>query len=237
MGQLLNKGQVEKMSKSLKNTISIGEMLDKYSADTFRMACVQSNYRNIMEYSDSMMETALFTNTKFNAFKASCESYLNGNTRSNNQNIDSEKVQKTLVESKLRVEECLRDDFDTAKVMTVLSNLTKTANLILSSTSISNDKITYQSSHVDVIGPIYKFTESIFKTFGMRQDEQHSINNDLECLVEDLLKLRMDLRAEASSTKNKYLFKVCDRLRDTLKSNGIDIKDYSDKSSWSFNKN
>lgn len=33
------------MSKSLKNTVSIKEFLESYSADDFRMLCLLSNYR------------------------------------------------------------------------------------------------------------------------------------------------------------------------------------------------
>lgn len=234
IGQLLIKGQVEKMSKSLKNTISIDEMLEKYSSDTFRMACVLSNYRNTMEYSEEMMETAMSTNSKFSSFKVSCEDYLSGTTRSDNQSIDCEQVLKKFEESKLQVDAWLRDDFDTAKVITVLSDLTKTTNSMLKSDS--KNQTSYQASYIDVIGPIFKYTEQMFRTFGFRQSQLNSQSNDMEGLVEDLLKIRMDLRAEAISTKNKQLFKVCDSLRDTLKNNGVDVKDYSDKSSWSYNK-
>lgn len=233
VGQLLVKGDVEKMSKSLKNTISIGEMLEKYSADTFRMACVLSNYRNTMEYSDAMMETAKSTSTKFNSFKVSCEDYLNGNTRADNQNVDSEHVLRKFEESKLRVDECLCDDFDTARVMTVLSDLTKAANSILSYDS--KNQSSYQSSYVDVIGPIFKYTEQIFETFGFREAQYTPESNNIADLVDDLLTLRMELRTEAIVTKNKQLFKVCDSIRDTLKKNGVEVKDHGDKSSWSHN--
>lgn len=233
VGQLLVKGQDEKMSKSLKNTISIGEMLDEYSADTFRMACVLSNYRNTMEYSDAMMETAKATNSRFNSFKVSCEDYLNGNTRTVNQNVDSEHVLRKFEESKVRVDECLCDDFDTARVMTVLSDLTKTTNSILSYDS--KNQSSYQSSCVDVIGPIFKYTEKIFETFGFRETQSTSQKHDIGDLVDDLLRLRMELRTEAIATKNNKLFIVCDNIRDTLKKNGVEVKDHGDKSSWSFN--
>lgn len=236
VGQLLIKGQVEKMSKSLKNTISIDEMLEKYNADTFRMACVLSNYRNSMEYGDEMMETAMFTNSKFNSFKVSCEDYLNGKTRSNNLGIDCEQILRKFEDNKVQVDQCLRNDFDTAKVITVFSDLVKTTNPILSYDS--KNQSSYQSSYVDVIGPIFKYTEKIFGTLGFRQHHyQNSKDNNMVGLVEDLLKLRMDLRSNAILTKNKQLFIVCDSIRDSLKSNGVNVKDYSDKSVWSFNKN
>lgn len=36
----------EKMSKSLKNTISIRKFLEKYTANQFRILCLLSNYKN-----------------------------------------------------------------------------------------------------------------------------------------------------------------------------------------------
>lgn len=43
-GHLYAKGDV-KMSKSLKNTISIGTFLEKYTANQFRLLCLMTNYR------------------------------------------------------------------------------------------------------------------------------------------------------------------------------------------------
>lgn len=233
-GQLLIKGQTEKMSKSLKNTISIDEMLQNYTADIFRMACVLSNYRNTMEYGDEMMEMAKFTNSKFQSFKVNCEDYLNGNIQI--KNINSLDVLSKFESLKKDIDENLRNDFDTAKVISSLSDLSKTINSILSNNS--NDGSFYEASYVDIVGPIYKFTDNIFKNFGFEQGfKNDSSDNNMSQLIDDLLKIRMDLRAEAISTKNKNLFKVCDNLRDTLKNNGVNIKDFSGGSSWSFNKN
>jgi len=48
----------EKMSKSVGNIVSIGEALDQYGADAFRMLVLQSHYRSPVTYSDEAMQAA-----------------------------------------------------------------------------------------------------------------------------------------------------------------------------------
>lgn len=76
MGQLYVSGEKEKMSKSLGNTVSLSEFLKHYSADEFRMACLLSNYRNSMQYSDQLMQTARQTLRKFINFHADLSAYM-----------------------------------------------------------------------------------------------------------------------------------------------------------------
>ena len=45
-GYLHTEYDPEKMSKSLKNTISVKDLLDNYSANQFRMFCMLTNYRS-----------------------------------------------------------------------------------------------------------------------------------------------------------------------------------------------
>ncbi|HEX4104236.1 MAG TPA: cysteine--tRNA ligase [Candidatus Paceibacterota bacterium] len=48
----------EKMSKSLKNFVTIDEMLGKYSPDIFRMVVLMSHYRSPLDYTDELAKTA-----------------------------------------------------------------------------------------------------------------------------------------------------------------------------------
>jgi cysteinyl-tRNA synthetase len=50
----------EKMSKSLGNTISMGELLTKYEPDDFRMLCLLSDYHESLEFSDERLVNAAF---------------------------------------------------------------------------------------------------------------------------------------------------------------------------------
>ena len=48
----------EKMSKSLGNTISMGELLTRYEPDDFRMLCLLSDYHESLEFSDERLMNA-----------------------------------------------------------------------------------------------------------------------------------------------------------------------------------
>ena len=45
VGHLYVAGQSDKMSKSLKNVISVSELLAKYTSNHFRMLCLLNNYK------------------------------------------------------------------------------------------------------------------------------------------------------------------------------------------------
>uniref|UniRef100_A0A8W7PI34 cysteine--tRNA ligase n=1 Tax=Anopheles coluzzii TaxID=1518534 RepID=A0A8W7PI34_ANOCL len=77
-GQLHLEGQTHKMSKSLKNTVSIGELLGAYSADEFRMLCLLSHYRIAIEYGPEAMETARNVLRKFASFFSDAKAYIDG---------------------------------------------------------------------------------------------------------------------------------------------------------------
>ena len=59
-GHLYLKEDVEKMSKSLKNTVSVSQMLDSYTPNQFRMLCLLTHYRN-REHRHSLKWSWLFS--------------------------------------------------------------------------------------------------------------------------------------------------------------------------------
>lgn len=239
-GHLNLKGQNEKMSKSLKNTISISEMLSKYSNDEFRLACLMSNYRTSMDYSDEMMKTAKNTLLRFHAFESDCQAYFDGKKR--NVNINSEIIYEKLHKSQNNIDVCLKDDFNTAKCISHLLDLSGTVSKMINTTS-NIDKIEYFASDMSSIAASYKFIEKMLKIFGLQQfktielqsDRVNSIN--IENIIEEIVEIRKRIREKAVETKNKDLFKVCDEIRSSLGKKGIEIKDHDKESSWNYKQN
>ncbi|KAI8123827.1 mitochondrial, Cysteine--tRNA ligase [Lucilia cuprina] len=220
-GHLNIKGESEKMSKSLKNTISIDEMLKEFTADDFRMACALSNYKNSMDYSKELMETAKNTLNKFKTFKFDCLAYLSGKKIGSNLNANT--ILQNLNYAKSNIDSCIRDDFDTAF-------------------GFSFNKHTLRSNFWNAIAAVNNYVDYILQSFGFSfADDQRSINSkeniNINVIIEDILKTRENIRQQAVMGKNKELFKVCDDLRNCLRNHGIEIRDHPQGSSWNFIEN
>uniref|UniRef100_A0A034W6S9 cysteine--tRNA ligase n=1 Tax=Bactrocera dorsalis TaxID=27457 RepID=A0A034W6S9_BACDO len=238
-GQLHIKGQPLKMSKSLKNTISVGAMLERYTADEFRMACALSNYRNAVDYSDAIMQTSRNTLKRLRTFKADCNAYLSGKKRA--AHVDASEVLSGLQRAQQEIDVCYKDDFDTASSVGVLL---EQSNAVSRQINGGVSEIEYNlttSSCVDAIAAVDNFIQQHLHILGFSSVEASktqvlSANNEfnLDAFVEDLLKSRHVIRERAVAGKNKELFGICDDLRNCLSQHGITIQDHSQGTSWQF---
>ncbi|KAF7645893.1 hypothetical protein LDENG_00196940 [Lucifuga dentata] len=77
-GHLHLKGSTEKMSKSLKNYITIKDFLQSYPANEFRMFCLFTKYRAGIDYSDGSMQQARSSLETINNFFRDAEAYMKG---------------------------------------------------------------------------------------------------------------------------------------------------------------
>ncbi|XP_075165802.1 cysteine--tRNA ligase-like protein, mitochondrial [Haematobia irritans] len=238
-GHLNIKGQGEKMSKSLKNTIAISEMLEHYTSEDFRMACVLSNYKNSMEYSDEMMETARNTLKKFYTFKSDCTAYLTG--KKIGSNMISSSIIHNLNYCKSNIDYCIRDDFDTARCINILLDQISGISRCINTNPKDGDLLITATS-LDAVAAVSNYVDHVLQSFGFAETLQSQAINvqdnlDFNGLLDDILNTRKLIRERALSDKNKVLFEVCDDLRDCLRQHGIDIKDHAQGSSWNLIRN
>lgn len=247
-GHLNIKGQSDKMSKSLKNTISIEEMLTNYTADEFRMACVLSNYKNAMEYSDELMETAKNTLSKFKSFKIDCVAYLEGKKIGSNMVASS--ILQNLNYCKSNIDACIRDDFDTARCISVLLDQTSSISRCMNAkptehSNGDNGTAVITSPCLDAVAAVNNYVEYVLQSFGFSFAEM-SANRatggeyehlDFNRLLDDILMTRKVIRDRAVQDKAKALFEVCDELRNCLRQHGIEIKDHGKGSTWNYIRN
>ncbi|CAD7011642.1 cysteine--tRNA ligase, mitochondrial [Ceratitis capitata] len=240
-GQLHVKGQSVKMSKSLKNTISVGAMLERYTADEFRLACALSNYRNAMDYSDTLMETSRNTLKRLKSFKADCNAYLSG--KKQGAQVEASEMLGDLERAKNNIDACYKDDFDTSCSIGVLLEQANAVSRQINAGTAENEKL-YTSSCLDAVAAVQNFVQQQLQILGFSLVEESrahvmgaATEFDLEGLVEDLLQSRRLIRERAVAGKNKELFQICDELRNCLRQHGIDIQDHNKGTSWQFSGN
>ncbi|KAL3278744.1 hypothetical protein HHI36_016272 [Cryptolaemus montrouzieri] len=215
IGQLNTKSS-EKMSKSLKNTISIKALLKFSKPDDFRLACLMSHYRSRMEFSEELLNTAKRTLKKYRNFLSSCELYILKNTE---EISDDGSLKYLLLQSNEKLHQAFCDDFDTPEVINILNRIIKSTNPLLISNSISTSTVI----------SLRNFIQQILHLFNISECENMDIAREpVDEEVLDILKdFRQNIRELGLATKNKDILKCCDEVRSKLQCKGIDIKDFN----------
>lgn len=121
VGHLVTTDNV-KMSKSLKNTISIKEFLKHYSRDQLRVACLISTYHQHMEFSDDILLTSGDLLKRFVSFFDDTERFLHHQqktARISNRN----EILAAIRATRQKIDGALKDDFDTRSCIGSLNDL------------------------------------------------------------------------------------------------------------------
>ncbi|XP_021706185.1 probable cysteine--tRNA ligase, mitochondrial [Aedes aegypti] len=236
-GQLHLEGQTHKMSKSLKNTVSIGELMGKYSADEFRMLCLLSHYRSVIEFGDDSMTVATNVLKKFRSFFGDCRAYVEGVKPAGM--IDSGALHGKVQEVDEKIEEFLRNDFNTASVVTSLGDLASTVNKSINQGNSGDAAIV--ASESGVVQAMMNYIRGKLTLFGLLEfDEERKISSgsgdghSIEQVIESMVQIRGAIRVQAMDSKDRRLFAICDQIRDRLKEVNVEIKDHGKSSSWSY---
>uniref|UniRef100_UPI00398E6BFF probable cysteine--tRNA ligase, mitochondrial isoform X1 n=1 Tax=Pristiophorus japonicus TaxID=55135 RepID=UPI00398E6BFF len=135
-GHLHLKGSEEKMSKSLKNYITIKSLLEKFSANQFRMFCLLSKYRSAVEYSDTNMTEARTLLHSISAFIDDASAYMRGQLAC--PAVDETLLWERLNATKVNVHAAFADDFDTPGATDSIMNLIHHGNRQLQAVTKKN---------------------------------------------------------------------------------------------------
>ncbi|RZF32703.1 hypothetical protein LSTR_LSTR004131 [Laodelphax striatellus] len=251
-GHLQFKGD-EKMSRSLKNVMSISDMLNKYSADHFRILCLLSPYRNSMEFSDDSMVKAIKICKKIEAFLGKCNAYINGQF-GHNVIIDESSLLQALKNTKDGMRSWFCDDFNTANAMTDLMELISLTHKNFDQEIIDDNlsPVTVGRS-LAVIGAIRNFVQDTIYDLGLNIAKQKitseiSSNIDLQnrdLLFSNVVDLSVAFRRDVKNSLIKFtpdnikeqkreFFNISDSFRNDMRAYGILIEDHKSNSSWRF---
>ena len=204
----------QKMSKSLNNFFTTREILEKYDVDTVRFLLLSAHYRVQLNFSEELLESA----------KSSVERLYNAVSNLENL-LDEVSIEKmsasekqyldSLNKYKVKFEEKMDDDFNTADAISVLFELAKELN-----TNISID------SSKELINEALNLYRSLGKPLGLIQK---TTKISLEDEIEDLIEQRQNAR------KNRD-FGLADKIRDDLKNRGIILEDTPQGVRWHLEK-
>ncbi|CAL8308730.1 unnamed protein product [Merluccius merluccius] len=250
-GHLHLKGSAEKMSKSLKNYITIKDFLQSHTANEFRMFCLLTKYRAAIDFSDSSMSEARSALSTLVTFCNGAQAYMRGQLLCHA--VDEALLWEKLAETKELVVDAFADDFDTPHAIHAVLNLVYHGNRQLQPIPEADGS----ARSPTVFGAMLSYIRELLDLLGVdlldRQEEVASRSSaTLDALVEQLCLFRSGVRTFALAPQETPrapggsaapprprmhpdrvpLLQACDALRRDLAPMGVLIKDRGVTSTW-----
>uniref|UniRef100_A0A8C2KNZ2 Cysteine--tRNA ligase, cytoplasmic n=1 Tax=Cyprinus carpio TaxID=7962 RepID=A0A8C2KNZ2_CYPCA len=224
-----------KMSKSLKNFITIKDALAKHTARQLRLAFLMHSWKDTLDYSNNTMESAIQFERFINEFFLNVKDILRSPTDITGQfeKWEAEEIElnKSFYEKKTSVHEALCDNIDTRSALEEMRALVGQSNTYMAarrSAKLLPNRMLLQS--------IALYLTEMLKTFGAIEGSEPigfpvgGNGQNLESTVIPYLSVlsdfREDVRKIAREEKVTELLRLCDELRDnTLPELGVRLED------------
>uniref|UniRef100_A0A673K6H2 Cysteine--tRNA ligase, cytoplasmic n=1 Tax=Sinocyclocheilus rhinocerous TaxID=307959 RepID=A0A673K6H2_9TELE len=224
-----------KMSKSLKNFITIKDALAKHTARQLRLAFLMHSWKDTLDYSNNTMESAIQYERFINEFFLNVKDILRSPTDITGQfeKWEAEEIElnKSFYVKKTSVHEALCDNIDTRSALEEMRALVGQSNTYMAarrSAKLPPNRMLLQS--------IALYLTDMLKTFGAIEGSEPigfpvgGNGQNLESTVMPYLSVlsdfREDVRKIAREKKVTELLRLCDELRDdTLPELGVRLED------------
>jgi len=193
----------EKMAKSLGNFITIEDILSKYPADVLKILFLQTHYSHPVDFSWEKMDEAKKAYERITILTEKLKNVKE--ETSSDKDIDK---------YRLKFEEVMDDDFNTAQALGIIFELV----------SFINKNI----ENIKKIGHAKKTLIDLWKVLGLfegREVPGDGMKSSKKAEIENLVNLRIAAR------KNKD-FKEADKIRRELEEKGVIIEDTKDGTTW-----
>jgi cysteinyl-tRNA synthetase len=214
----------EKMSKSLKNFITINALLENYDADTIRFFILTNHYRMPVEFND---EALLSAKTGFKRLQTALDEV---SIFAGKENVIEDKNSEEV----LNFKNAMDNDLNTSVALSVLFDLATKSN----SAKANSDKV-LAGKYVGTL----KFLMNVLGfTCKKSQMSENELQKRLETIKEDinfentqnlsgfaLIEKIIEIRAKARTEKN---WDLADKIRNSFDKIGIVFKDGKDKTIW-----
>lgn len=202
----------EKMSKSLGNFFTVRDISEKYDLGLVRFFLLATQYRNPVNFSDTVLEQAKaglerLTNARDNA------EFILGNLDDSGLRDEEKDLAAGLDKYRDRFIEAMDDDLNTADAISVIFELAKFMN-----TNISDQS---SKEFVQLNLDIFNELTGVLNIANKSVEEDNSLSQKVEDLIAK--------RAQAKKEKN---FALADQIRDELAAMGIAIEDTRQGVKW-----
>nr|CAG4641519.1 EOG090X02DZ [Eurycercus lamellatus] len=226
-----------KMSKSLKNFITIQDALNRNSSRELRIFFLLHQWRETLDYSDSAMEEAAHYEKMLREFFLNAKDLLRSGPQSNTATEYYQKwgpseleLNLKFIELKNRVRTALCDNIDTKTALEAVKNLISACNKYLAQLKQSANRV--------LIKNVGEYVTRLFQIFGVIEGQQAlgfpsdsglgsaSVEEAVMPVLQAMAKFREDIRKEARTLKATAILDLSDQLRDDVLPNlGVRLED------------
>ncbi|HEX6384799.1 MAG TPA: cysteine--tRNA ligase [Anaerolineae bacterium] len=204
-----------KMSKSLGNTLTIKEALQRWRPEAIRTFILSSHYSNPIDFSDEAIEAA------YKGWQRiwGAVSLVRERLRSAPTGEADDNVLAMLDAARTNFVEKMNDDFNAPAALALLQDLTRQVNTLL------NEQGPHSQGTLAAIDQFYRELGS--DVLGIIPDQaDSSADAGREA---GLIRLLVDLRAQARARKD---WATADQIRDQLNELGVVLEDRADGTIW-----
>lgn len=203
----------EKMSKSLKNYITVKELLEKYGVNVIRYFLISSHYRKPLDFSENAIAQA----------KSSLERIINSceNIKIAMKHVEAgkaekkgaSKLKKAIENARKDFVSAMSDDFNTPKALAAFFDFIREVN----------NQLKFLSS--GELSEALDFTREIGNVVGLEFERKTPAE------INAILKILVEIREESRSKKD---FAIADEIREKLSDAGILLEDTPQGTIWKF---
>ncbi|XP_017667941.1 cysteine--tRNA ligase, cytoplasmic isoform X1 [Pipra filicauda] len=216
-----------KMSKSLKNFITIKDALKKHTARQLRLAFLMHSWKDTLDYSSNTMESAIQYEKFMNEFFLNVKDILRAPTDVTGQfqkwEIQEAELNKNFYDKKAAIHESLCDNIDTRSVLEEMRSLVSQSN-----SYIAAKKSSREMPNRLLLENISSYLTQMLKIFGAIESDDalgfpvggNSQNINIESTVMPYLQVlsefREGVRQIAREKKVTEVLQLSDALRDDI---------------------
>src|SRR5258706_1222793 len=209
--------RVEKMSKSLGNTLSVDKLLAMGDHDMLRMFVLGSHYRKPLSYTDESFELALRNLERLKKAFAREEVWPDPTSVAGNATATTALEQATRT-TRIGFETAMDDDFNAPVALACLFELSTEIFKGRSATA-SGRALALARETLAELGGVLGLRMQALSPQSRPQDS------------EPFIALGVDIRRELKAARQ---FALADRIRERLKELGVKLEDRADGTSWKF---
>lgn len=205
----------EKMSKSLKNYITLRDALKEYGPEVLRYWYLSSHYRSPLDFNEKSLEQSKASVERLKDAVSILKDIIKEGPKSYATDEDI-KVQREIVDKINKFHEHMSEDFDTPSALARIHEL---ANLVFTKLQYSRDLL---GASIALEG-FRQFNQ----VFAIMDRELGEAYENIEKIIDGVIEIRNILR-------NKKMYDLSDQIRTILNNAGIKILDSKEKSTWRF---
>ncbi len=214
--------QVEKMAGSVGNVISAQQMIDEHGPDIVRYFLLATHYRSPIEFTDQVLADTKKAYAVFMRLFERIERLTKqppSDLRPTAAQQGDFAVHRSLFEAKMD------DDFNTAGAIAELHQMAGAINGYIESRKLEQ---TPDANAIAIASAGVAELRNLGQTIGLFRSTGESPKKDTG-LADELMKLIIELRADARKTKN---FALADSIRNGLTKIGVTLEDRPGETLW-----